>query len=364
MQEQAQNRQSNMELLRIICMISIIGIHIMTQTDARLLRMDAGINYFFLVFCSYGGRLVCNCYVMIGAWFLTDSKFKAERILNLWLEVFFYSVIITVACFITNVGNVSITTLIQAFFPICGRPVWFATEYICMLILTPFMNKLLEFSIVTCRKLLIIFGGLIIGCASFFPIEHTTPAFSELVWFCFLYLLVGYWKKYPRKFCNQGKKCWILFGVTYMLQCIIYIILMNAGIEQFEGIAKYYMTHYETLLAVASSLFLFYAMKNTNISYNRCINGIGGATFAVYLIHQIPAFYPYLWNGIFHVNQYIEKKYFFAYMIMIEIVLFVGCMFIDKGRKGLFAYMIQTNKMYRKLSGSIEKFIEKSNEQR
>ena len=75
-------RQSNFELLRIMCMLSIIGIHVYTQTNASRLTIDNGLNYIFIVFIAYGGRLVCNCYVMIGAWFLTESDFKAERVVN------------------------------------------------------------------------------------------------------------------------------------------------------------------------------------------------------------------------------------------------------------------------------------------
>lgn len=354
---QSKIRQSNFELLRIVCMVYIIGIHIMTQTDAGLLRYDAGINYVFLVFFSYGGRLACNCYVMIGAWFLTESKFKAEKILNLWLEIFFYTTIITLLCLFCNVGNANIVTLVQAFFPVFGRPVWFPAEYICMLLLSPFMNKLLDTNIVACRKILIILGTLIIGCASLFPIEHTTPAFSELVWFCFLYFLVGYWKAKPRKFCSQGKKCWVLFGIIYMFLCVAYMILVNMGIEQLKQIANYYRNHYETLLAFASSVYLFYAMKNTHIPQSRLINGIGGATFSVYLIHQTPAFYPYLWNGIFHVNKYVETKFFFLYMIMVELVLFVGCMPIDRGRKWIFIHAIEGSKAYKKIAKVINQFM-------
>ncbi len=82
-------RQSNFELLRIVCMISILMFHIYTQTDAGKLEIMDGISYLFLVFVGYGGRLSCNCFVMIGAWFLCDLKFKPQRVVNLWLQVFF-----------------------------------------------------------------------------------------------------------------------------------------------------------------------------------------------------------------------------------------------------------------------------------
>lgn len=351
-------RQSNMELLRIICMAIIIVFHILTQTKAGSLSIETGINYILVIISGFGGRLVCNCFVMIGAWFLTESNFKAERILKLWLEVYFYAVLITILCMILNVGNANIVTLVQAFFPIYGRPVWFAAEYMCMLILSPFMNKLLETNHEICKKLLIIFGVLIIGCATMFPIEHTTPAFSELVWFCFLYLLIGYWKKFPIYFCQKKGLCWILFGITYLVQCVLYIMCVNCGVVQLRTIANYYMHHYETLLAFLSSIFLFYAMKNTHISYNRVINTIARSAFAVYLIHQIPAFYPFLWNGIFQVDSHVYEEYFFLYIIGIEILLFVFGVISEKIRSCFFSYFVYNCITYERVVNFLGKYID------
>ena len=101
--EKQNGRQSNFELLRVICMISIVSIHLYKQTDAVRLELEDGAPYFFILFLGYGGRLVCNCFVMIGAWFLCDARFKADRIVKLWLYVFSYTTIITITCTLLNI---------------------------------------------------------------------------------------------------------------------------------------------------------------------------------------------------------------------------------------------------------------------
>ncbi len=352
-------RQSNFELLSIMCMLSIIGIHVYTQTNASRLTIDNGLNYIFIVFIAYGGRLVCNCYVMIGAWFLTESDFKAERVVNLWLEVFFYSVIITVVCRVLGVGDASFIKLVQSFFPVFGRPVWFAAEYICLLLLSPFMNKFLLKDIVSCKKLLIIMGTLIIGCATAFPVEHTTPAFSELTWFCFLYLLIGYLKRCPLQWCNKKKDCWIWAGMSYVSLCLIYIICDTVEAIRGRGmIATYYMEHYESLGGFLCSLLLFYAVKNTLIPYNKGINKFGNCTFAVYVIHQVPAFYPFLWNGIFHVNEWVDTIYFIGYLVMMELIIFIICCIVDSARKCIFEKCIFRSTIYEKICSKIARLVE------
>lgn len=134
---QSVSRQSNFELLRIVCMIFIIGIHMTTQTKMDTYTASDGIAYYYCLFIGSAGRLVCNTFVMIGAWFLVDSAFKPERIVKLWLEIFFYSVVITIICLGIGCNDANITTLVQAFFPIFGRPVWFGAEYLCLLMLVP-----------------------------------------------------------------------------------------------------------------------------------------------------------------------------------------------------------------------------------
>ena len=234
------SRQSNFEILRILCMISIMVLHIWTQTEAFDLKPDAGWSYFFFVLFGYGGRLVCNCFVMVGAWFLCDTEFKAKRIVKLWLQVFFYAVMITVICTVLKFPDANLVRLVQAFLPIMGRPVWFPAEYILLLIVSPFLNKLLRWEDGKyCRKILIFLGALMMIPATLFPIEYTKPIFSELSWFCFLYLYIAYRKRHPRLWMEKG---WggVCIGtiLMYSFNVAVYIILDELGLKSYS---HYYM---------------------------------------------------------------------------------------------------------------------------
>lgn len=79
-------------------MVLIVGFHMIGQTKMDGCGPEDGIAYYYCIFMGSAGRLVCNTFVMIGAWFLADSKFRPERVVNLWLEIFIYSVTITVIC--------------------------------------------------------------------------------------------------------------------------------------------------------------------------------------------------------------------------------------------------------------------------
>ena len=62
-----------------------------------------------------------NCYALISGYFGHSKDFNLTKILNLWIEVFFYSVLIHSIAFILYPGTVSIKDIIGAFFPITSN---------------------------------------------------------------------------------------------------------------------------------------------------------------------------------------------------------------------------------------------------
>ncbi len=258
-------------------------------------------------------------------------------------------------CLGLRIPEANIVTLVQAFLPIMGRPVWFAAEYLCMLLLAPFLNVLVQRSELVCRKLMIIFGGLIFVCATMFPIEHTTPAFSELIWFLYLYLFIAYFKRHPRVWMQKKYICFWTALSIYAICAIIYVLLMEFG---FAGLASYYLTHYENFFSFAISVFVFYFFQNINIANSRIINIIGESTFAVYVIHQTPCFYPTLWNGIFSVNEYVGKINFVWYIFLVIIIIFTVSIIVENIRKVCFERLVYTANIYKKICCMIGRLYE------
>lgn len=355
-----ERRQSNFELLRILCMVLIVGFHITGQTGMDGCGLGDGIAYYYCIFIGSAGRLVCNTFVMIGAWFLADSKFRSERIVNLWLEIFVYSVAITIICLGIGCEEAGIVTLIQSFFPIFGRPVWFGAEYICLLLMTPWLNEMLgEKNMHRTRQVVKLFGILIIGCATLFPVGHTTPAFSELVWFCFLYLFVGLYKRGQMTVCQKIEKySFVWFLLSYLVLCGMKIVADMTGIEPLRYLYTYYRGHYEALLGFVCSFCLFLAFKNWKVGHNKLVNLISRSTFAVYIIHQTPAFYKYLWNGIFQVDASVENGNMIGYSLLVIAVIFAVSVCVDNIRIFVMDKLVCKCKVYRMICGQLQKFYQ------
>ena len=131
-------RKSNFELLRLLAIVAVVQEHFIRQSC--LLGSATGTNAFLNTFLGSGGRISVNVFLILGAWFMVDAKFRMSRIVKLYLEVVFYSIPVTLLMIaIGQAGGAR--NIIQGLLPFFGRSVWFASAYISLIALTPFLNK-------------------------------------------------------------------------------------------------------------------------------------------------------------------------------------------------------------------------------
>ena len=117
-------------------MLAIVSGHLLSQSS---LVNVTGTNHIRAMLLGSGVRIGVNVFLVLGVWFMVDAKFKAERIVRLYLEVFFYSVPITICMLMMGEAG-GLRNVLQGVLPFFGRSVWFASAYIKMIELSPFLN--------------------------------------------------------------------------------------------------------------------------------------------------------------------------------------------------------------------------------
>jgi len=183
-------RNSNIELLRIIAMLFIVMGHFNGQ---------AGFNHFSLLpnsvlvtILGSGSRIAVNIFLIIGAWFMVDAKFSGKRIISIWSQVAFYTYILTTLMIILQVP-VSMKDIFRGYLPFIGRGLWFASAYITLMLVAPFLNKVFSWKAGQQRLLLIISFAAICLVST---LPDTQEAYlCDSLWFWFVYLAIGYYKK-------------------------------------------------------------------------------------------------------------------------------------------------------------------------
>ena len=111
-------RSSNLELLRILCMLLIIGDHLTGQGGIADYTTLPSSFAFCLIGC--GSRIACSVFILIGGWFLCEQHYKTRRPLSLWLSLWLYTVPVTLLCRLGGL-DVSLGALRWALFPASTR---------------------------------------------------------------------------------------------------------------------------------------------------------------------------------------------------------------------------------------------------
>lgn len=318
--EKENRRQSNLELLRIVSMLLIVAHHFSVHWGGNA-ETVSGFNQGVLRAFITGGKIGVNIFVLIGGYFLINSKFSLKRILKLYAPILFYSLTVYLLFVATGKEIFDWKSFLYALFPVGANQYWFMSCYIFTLLLAPFVNLALK----NCDA-----KGHIALIAALLVIQTlVTPIFgndfiSNTGWFVTLYIIAAYIRLHPCKLFDSNKIAVPIAAVTFSA-----VVLLNA----IANINLYGMTN---LVCVVCSAATFCSFKNFRIPYCKPINLIASATAGVYLIHDNIYMRKYIWPDMVKVPFHAQFDYFIAYAFLCVLAVFTACAVIDGLRQALF----------------------------
>ena len=345
-------RKSNIELLRIVAMIMIIGHHLAIHShfpEDMIL-----INNLWIKFIQMGGKIGVNIFILISGYFLvTNPTIRVEKILKLWLEVIVYSVVF-LFCNYFYVGKISPSDILIHVLPISFSEWWFISTYFVLYLCSPLLNIMLK-SLVkeTYLKMLLLFGVLWI----IFPsVLKQSMQSNSLIWFIYVYSTGGYIRLHGKEI-NYLKNNFLGYSMVGMLLAFMAVvsldILENRGYSIGFGINDIYAA--QSLPIVLTSLFLFLGFLKLSIPYSRTINSIASTTFGIYLLHDNSFSQNFLWNGLFNCSRGAYSVWFIPYTLLMIFLVFCLCCLIDLTRIHFVENKLST--MIDKLANRISKRI-------
>ena len=341
-------RSSNLELLRILCMLLIIGDHLTGQSGIADYTTLPSSFAFCLIGC--GSRIACNVFVLIGAWFLCEQPYKTRRPLSLWLSLWLYTVPVTLLCKLAGL-DVSWGALRWAAFPASTRQLWFISDYLLLLLCVPLLNRLLRgLSRPAHRGLLAVLAVPLIVYPTLFG---ENGAVSDTAWmFLYEYLLIAYLRRWPDNqlaHLLQHRAAALGLGLGLpLLNTILRAVLETSGLT--DGKAFQYMAYYRTALGalpnLLAALALFYLSKGLDLGCVRWVNALAGTTLGVYILHQVPAFRGFLWNGLLQAEAHHGSV---GYTLLAILAVFLGCAAVDALRTALVMRPLENTRLFKVL---------------
>ena len=286
------DRNYGIDLLRIVSMIMIVVLH--TLGHGKLLEsvdVSSG-KYWILWLMETMAYCAVNCYGLISGYVGYGKKFKLRNIIQLWIEVLFYSVSISIA-FKVFYGW-GIRKVIFSFFPLLLNQYWYFSAYFLMFFFTPIFNYLVKS---LSKKQATIFLGSIVLLFSAFQIFAKEDLLSikggyTALWLSVLYIIGAYLKKYNTLY--RLKKRWLLLSyslcvfISYGYKFIMEIshLVLQEPFKYLSDSNRLISYSSPTILLCGISLLLVFSKIQITKCFIKGITILASLTFAVYLIHD------------------------------------------------------------------------------
>ena len=245
-------RNSAVELLRILSMLTIVLAHICTHSGLDRVYAMLSINRLFLQF-GLIGNLGVVLFVMISGYF--RSSFSIRGLSRLLGQVWFYSVGLFLVCRFVFGYPYTADMLWQVFLPTVYNEYWFFTAYVILFLLSPFVNVLLDsLSRQQFRMMLAIMAVL----WSVLPTLTEQYLYAaELPQFLMYYCLGAYFRMYPdNRFRKKGLGWLAVLGSVAVL-CVLTVVLgycERFTPEAFGASARFYDRN--SLLILSDQAFI------------------------------------------------------------------------------------------------------------
>ena len=296
-------------------------------------------NRLWYQFVMMLGLIGNNIFVLISGYFLVKSPgLNFRRMINLWVRIMFYAVIVWSVLTLTGLQVFSLKGLIKCFMPITHRRWWFTSTYFLMYIVHPYLNIFLHAMSRDDYKKFLMTIGL---CWSIIPVLTKTDfAYSELSMFIFLYCIGGYIRLWADDF---GSRRFILYGLAFMgLNLLTAIVLDVIGLRfQVVGRNAEYFLHggrpgMMRPFNILAALFLFVGFTRLNLKHSKFINITASATLGVYMLHENGFSIKLFWHEIFKFPSFQDSPYLIPYSITVVLLVYAICTLMELGRIKLF----------------------------
>lgn len=331
------NRQSNIELLRILSMFGVLILHadfgaLGEPSHAELLSTPSyTISRSFIEAFTI---MAVNVFVMISGWF--GIKFRYSSLCNLLFQCAFFFFGIFGVLKITGLSDTQVTRAVYMCLML-SENAWFVKAYIGMYLFAPVMNAFVK---LTSRKQFKVF------LISFFTFQslygwlsngapYIASGYSAFS-FMGLYLLARYIKIYQPRWSQLRKLT--DFGIYFLLSCTT-AAGFTLGLYLDSPPIFYLMAKYSSILIIAAALFLLLGFSKMSFE-NKAINWIAESCFAVYLFHFI-IFPEYMSPAIAHIGAEYRGILMVVCIFALLMAFFATAITIDKLRLFVWNHTIK-----------------------
>ena len=327
-----RERNSNLELFRIITMIAIVAHHYVVNSGLmKVMASDpTSIKSIFLLIFGAWGKTGINCFVLITGYFMVGREISKKKFFRLLFEVMFYRIVIYLIFVLSGYQDITLKGVYYALNPITSVGKDFVGCFLMFYLFIPFLNKLIEH---LNQKMHL---RLIALCVAVFTLLPSTVVisieFNYVTWFCILYVISSYIRLYGIEWKNQ-RFHWGWLSVASILISIISVVSIDfvaSYINYPIGYSFIEVADSNKLLALITSICLFMYFKDIKIRNSKIINTIAASSFGVLMIHaNSNTMRQWIWRDTLHNADMYSSDYIYLHAIVSVLVIYIICTAID-----------------------------------
>lgn len=319
-----RHRESNMELLRIIAMMLVLGVHFcgaalsLPEHKGNPELLSEG-DWWKLVVESVT-IIGVDLFVLISGYF--GIKTSWSGIWKFSLQVVFYSVGIYFFGLLIGIWTMDWSIVLRSMMIYTKTYYWFVPAYFGLMLIAPLLNAAIAAMLRRTYTLLLI--GL--SVATFYggwicDMKFSNDGYST-VNFVLLYLIARYIRLYLPSHSLSERKLRCYYVVAFLL-----LLLGIFATSVFTSIAFAYNSPFVVGASVALLLFF-----STLRFQSRVVNMTAASAFSVYLIHMHPLLWIRLKNLIISAAAEMDYAMFGLWCVAVMIAIFIICVLIDQIR--------------------------------
>ncbi len=346
-----RNRESGIELLRLIAMFMIVLSHtLMSLCNASKYVSNNGyvfpiniptydLRTIVLVMLRHCGNLGSTVFFICSAWFLIGKeKVDKKKWIRLLLDTWVISVLIFGTVYLINHGTVIMESS-NSFAPFLFCNNWFISCYLLFLVVAPFFNMIVSSLPRKTFFRLVLFMSTIMLFMGFF-LQRDFFTSTLVVWFV-VYFDIAYIKLYKQEWSTRAASGWGLFliGFVGLLGSVLFFEWIGKTSDAPQLVVLFWNVDCNPYI-IFMAMGLFILFRNIHFQ-NIGINYLASLSLLVYLIHEniiIRACYrPRIWKEIYSRWGYemLVSKLFLVSLCVFAASLFISVIYDKTIRKVL-----------------------------
>ena len=355
-------RNSGIDLLRILSMLGIIGLHVVNQGGIINNLSLYSAKYYIVLFMLAILYASVNIFaIMTGYLSVNKRQNKNTRIVELISIMIFWSLVITGIFYIFNLYNIrsqGIKDLIGCLFPFIVGRYWYITCYVLVFFMMPYINTFINnINKDVFKKMLIILFVLFtvipnIIHSDLFVINNGYSPF----WLIFCYMIGAYIRLYKNDYKTKLYKIAAPILLAYIFNIVVKIILLKAFNK--ESDSNWFINYISPFIVWFSTevfiLFKGIGVKSEKIS--AIIKQISISSFSVYIIHCHKVIFDYINKDLFMFLNNYNGFVIIGGIIIAIFTTYLTCMIIDQIRLIIFK-LFGINKLINFIGDKMDKIL-------